>query len=140
MLGCLNAFLQNLMNIILVDIGGWISIRFIFTSDTTCPRRHLSRESRFFFEFLFFYFFQVPILVWLRGGRQLIQRILQFNPDPSRQSESHCHWENERRRTETRNIRSIDVTSNLIRIHFYLQITIHRRNNIRWSDRSNKLF
>ena len=44
------------MDIIFVDISGWISIRF-FTSDTTCPRRHWSRESRFF-KILFFYFFK----------------------------------------------------------------------------------
>ena len=46
------------MNIIFVDISGWISIRIFFTSDTTCPRRHWSRESRFFKILFFFYFFK----------------------------------------------------------------------------------
>ena len=46
------------MNIIFVDISSWISIRTFFTSDTTCPRRHWSRESRFFKILFFFYFFK----------------------------------------------------------------------------------
>ena len=55
------------MNIIFVDISSWISIRTFFTSDTTCPRRHWSRESRFF-KILFFFFYFFKFQFWFGFG------------------------------------------------------------------------
>lgn len=72
------------MNIIFVDISSWISIRTFFTSDTTCPRRHWSRESRFF-KILFFFIFSSSNF-GLASGRATVDLEnppIQSRPEPS---------------------------------------------------------
>ena len=76
------------MNIIFVDICCWVSIRFIFT-DTTCPRRHLSRESIeifWFLKVLFFCIFFSSSNFGLASGRATVDLEnppIQSRPEPS---------------------------------------------------------